>query len=162
MSNPSPKNTSLRVALITAPRVTPTTNLIISRSSGTYSQLDRLLLRSAHFAKRSLLNHQSHNLIKRVGSSHGSKLSISIVRGSHLDDVSSNKVDALKTADDGAELPGGPSTSLGCTGGGSDYLPLAYTLTTSYTQRRRKTYKQDPAYRYQYSSRQASPYQPSP
>lgn len=76
-------------------------------------QLDRLLLRSTHVAQRPLLNHQSHDLVKCIRSSHGSKLSIGIVSRSHLDDISCNEVDTLQATDDSAEFSRCPTTRLG-------------------------------------------------
>ena len=48
-------------------------------------------------------------------SSHGGQLSVCVISRSNFDDIGGNEVDALKTTDDGAELAGGPSTSLGST-----------------------------------------------
>jgi hypothetical protein len=45
---------------------------------------------------------------------YSSELCICIVRRSDFDNISSSNVDALKTADDGADLASRPSTGLGC------------------------------------------------
>jgi hypothetical protein len=47
---------------------------------------------------------------------YSSELCISVVRRSDFDNISSSNVDALKTADDGADLASRPSTGLGCAG----------------------------------------------
>jgi hypothetical protein len=44
------------------------------------------------------------------------ELCIGVVRRSDLDNISGSNVDAFKTADDGADLTGRPSTGLGGTG----------------------------------------------
>ena len=48
-------------------------------------------------------------------SSHCGQLSVGVISRSDFDNIGGNKIDSLKTADDRAELAGGPSTSLGST-----------------------------------------------
>lgn len=81
-------------------------------------ELDGLLL-LAHIAQRTLLNHQSHDLVQSVGGGHGGQLRVGVVRGGDFDNVGCDEVDALQAADDGAQLASGPAAGLrgaGCRG----------------------------------------------
>ncbi|KAH9864871.1 hypothetical protein IAQ61_008816 [Plenodomus lingam] len=51
---------------------------------------------------------------KTYCSSHGSKLSIGVIRRGNLNNICRNEVDALKTANNGAEFTSGPAASLWC------------------------------------------------
>lgn len=72
-------------------------------------------------AERAPLDHDGHDLVKRIRSSHGRVLSIGIVRRSNLDNVGADEVDAIKTADDGAELASRPTARLGGASGRGNY-----------------------------------------
>ena len=87
-------------------------------------QLQSLLGRSTHVAKRALLHHQSHNLVQRVRSRHGGQLSIGVVGRCNLDDICADEVDALEATNNSAELTRRPATSLWCTGRRRNYLVL--------------------------------------
>ena len=54
-------------------------------------------------------------------------LGVSIISGRDLDDIRSNEIDALETADDGAEFAGRPAAGFGGSCGGRDWRwkPLA-------------------------------------
>lgn len=92
-----------------------------------------LLLLLKHLAEGTLLDHDTHNLVKHVGRSHGRELGVGVVGGlmsadaprtttyRNFDNVSSHDVELLKAANDGAKLASGPSAGLGGTGGGGDY-----------------------------------------
>ena len=59
-----------------------------------------------HLAQRTLLDHQSHDLVQRVGGSHGGELGVGVVSRSDLDDIGSDEVDAFEATDDRADLAG--------------------------------------------------------
>lgn len=67
-------------------------------------------------AERTVLDHEGHDLVESVGGGHGGELGVGVVGRGNLDDIGSDEVDALETADDGAELTGAPATGLGGTG----------------------------------------------
>lgn len=94
--------------------------------------------------QRPLFDHHSHDLEKRIRSSpevkkkvsrcyrrkwkmgdcrdlHGRKLSIGVVRRRNLDNVGSDNVEPIESAEDGPELAGGPATGLGGTRGRGNY-----------------------------------------
>ena len=50
--------------------------------------------------------HETHDLIENIRRSHGSMLSISVICGSYLDNITGNEVDTLKSSNDRAEFSG--------------------------------------------------------
>lgn len=56
------------------------------------NNLQLLFIVGNHFAEGSLLEHDAHNLVQRVRSSHGGVLSIRIVSGLHKQQVSNLSV----------------------------------------------------------------------
>lgn len=64
-------------------------------------------------AQRPLLNHNTHNLKQHIRRGHSRQLGISIIRGRDLDDISSDDIHALESAQDGAEFAGGPAACFG-------------------------------------------------
>lgn len=71
-------------------------------------------------AQGTFLDHESHDLVKNVGCSHGGEFGIGIVCRSHLHNISGYEVDTFEAADNSAELTGRPASSLGCTSSRSD------------------------------------------
>lgn len=64
-------------------------------------------------SQRTLLDHDSHDLVKDVGRRHGSQLGITVVRGRDLDKIRRDEIDTLKTPDDGAQFARRPASRLG-------------------------------------------------
>lgn len=60
-------------------------------------------------------------------------LSVRVVGGGNLDDVSSNEVDAVEAAQDGPELARRPTAGLGGARGRGDWIPSALVITRSST-----------------------------
>ena len=101
------------------PRPSPTNQRLARQHRHQHQQLVILLHllstlnhTATHTRKRTVLNHKRHNLIKRIGSSHSSQLSISIIRRRNLNNIRSNKVDTLQATDDSPKLTSAPATSL--------------------------------------------------
>jgi len=63
------------------------------------------------------LGHDTNYFEQNIGSRHGRQLRIRVIRRGDLHNVSANNMQAIQTADDGAQLSGGPSARLGRTGG---------------------------------------------
>jgi len=59
------------------------------------------------------LGHDTHNLIENIRSSHGRKLSVSVIRRSDLNDVRGYDVEAIETPQDGAQLASRPAACFG-------------------------------------------------
>jgi hypothetical protein len=72
----------------------------------------QFLISRDHIAKRTLLDHKTHNLIEGVSRGHGGMLSVSVVSRSDLDNVSADEVNAFEAADDSAEFAGGPAAGF--------------------------------------------------
>lgn len=60
-------------------------------------------------------------------------LSVRVIGGGNLDDVSSNEVDAVEAAQDSPELARRPTASLGGARGRGDCIPSALVITRSST-----------------------------
>lgn len=63
-------------------------------------------------AERSTLHHQRHDFVEHICGSHGGVFGIRVVSRRDFDDIRSDKIDSLKTTDDGAQLSGTPATGF--------------------------------------------------
>jgi hypothetical protein len=83
------------------------------------AHLDLLLINRLN-GQWTSLDHDGHDLIQRIRSRHRSQLSIRIIRGSDLNEIRRDNVDALEPSEDRAQLAGRPAAGLGRAGGGSE------------------------------------------
>jgi len=65
-----------------------------------------------HLAQRTLLDHDTHNLIKHICSSHGGKLSVRIVRRRNLHNVSRDQIQVLQPPNNRPQLSRRPPARL--------------------------------------------------
>lgn len=84
-----------------------------------------ILLAFHHPAQRTLLDHQAHDFIQSICSSHGRVLGISIVCRSNFHNICCNQVDAFQSPKNSTEFTRRPSSCLGSSSCWCDLTVLA-------------------------------------